>query len=644
VKYRSEIDGLRAFAVLPVILFHAGFQWFSGGYVGVDIFFVISGYLITSIIINEIEAGTFSITNFYERRARRILPALTFVCLVCLPFAWLYLPPEEMKKFAHSLMAVFTFSSNILFWTEVDYFDTASELKPLLHTWSLAVEEQYYIFFPPLLVFLWKYKLKTVLLTLFIMFVGSLALGHWAVFSKPSAAFFLLPTRGWEILLGCFCAFYLKYSTFTVHNHWQNILSLLGFALILVAIFGFQVTTPTPSLYTLIPTLGVALIVLFANPNTLINRCLSWRPFVAIGLISYSAYLWHQPIFAFARKILQHEISSLMMIALSCLALVLGWVSWRTIEKPFRSKSFLSTRSIFSYSGAITLVFISMGLWGHLANGFLKPQHTSDYVSAIELDKQHIYLLGDSHAGHLLEGLNHATTGKIIKRTASGCIPLLHVDRMDSRGSLGACANSMTASIEEFVGSSDYDTLLVSAMGPVYLEGTSFRNKDKARVLGNKVTLMTDLSIKDNWTIYETGMRKTFTLLERYPNKHVYFVLDIPELGIDAGCNPSSKSISVNGYEIKDAITIVPPDQCKIPRAEYEQRVSKYRNLVAQVSKDYPSIHLVDLEPLFCDAQWCQGYKEKVGYLYADADHLSVSGSNYVAEFIAREIQTHNAR
>ena len=166
MKYRREIDGLRAFAILPVILFHAGFQTFSGGFVGVDIFFVISGYLITTIIVAEKEAKTFTILNFYERRARRILPALFFVMFTCLPFAWFWLIPEDLKKFSDSLIAVTGFSSNILFWQSSGYFETSSELKPLLHTWSLAVEEQYYLFFPVFLILTWRLGKRLILFLL----------------------------------------------------------------------------------------------------------------------------------------------------------------------------------------------------------------------------------------------------------------------------------------------------------------------------------------------------------------------------------------------------------------------------------------------------------------------------------------------
>mgnify|MGYP005708222981 FL=1 len=213
MKYRAEIDGLRALAVLPVILFHAGFEWVSGGFVGVDVFFVISGYLITTIIISEMAEGKFSIVNFYERRARRILPMLFFVMLACLPFAWLWLNPNDLQNFGDSLFAVSTFSSNILFLLRGGYFDTAAELKPLLHTWSLAVEEQYYILFPIFLILTWRLGIKWILILLSIVFFVSLGIAQWGVYNYPSATFFLLPTRGWELLVGVFAAFYLNFNT-----------------------------------------------------------------------------------------------------------------------------------------------------------------------------------------------------------------------------------------------------------------------------------------------------------------------------------------------------------------------------------------------------------------------------------------------
>ena len=216
LTYRPEIDGLRAFAVIPVIFFHAGFKLFGGGFVGVDIFFVISGYLITSIILSEMENGKFSLINFYERRVRRILPALFFVTLVCVPFSWMLLISKDMKDFAQSLIAISTFSSNILFWLESGYFNTAAELKPLLHTWSLAVEEQYYLLYPLFLILSWRLGKRWILALLTAAFLVSLGLGHWGAYNKPHAAFYLLPTRAWEILIGIFAAFYLSRKTLNI--------------------------------------------------------------------------------------------------------------------------------------------------------------------------------------------------------------------------------------------------------------------------------------------------------------------------------------------------------------------------------------------------------------------------------------------
>ena len=194
MKYRPGIDGLRALAVLPVILFHAGFEWFSGGFVGVDIFFFISGYLITTIIISEMAEGKFSIVNFYERRARRIIPALFFVMAACLPFAWLWLTPIDLKDFGQSLIAVSIFISNTLFWWESGYFDTAAELKPLIHTWSLAVEEQYYILFPVFLILTWRLGIKWILIVLSIIFFFSLSVAAWATQYAVSYTHLTLPT------------------------------------------------------------------------------------------------------------------------------------------------------------------------------------------------------------------------------------------------------------------------------------------------------------------------------------------------------------------------------------------------------------------------------------------------------------------
>jgi peptidoglycan/LPS O-acetylase OafA/YrhL len=451
MDYRREIDGLRALAVLPVILFHAGFQTFSGGFVGVDIFFVISGYLITAIILGELERGNFSIINFYERRARRILPALFLVMLACIPFAWFWLLPSDMKDFSQSLVAVSVFASNILFWRESGYFDTAAELKPLLHTWSLAVEEQYYVLFPLFLMLFWKYARRWILLSLGLIFVASLTLAQWGAYAKPSAAFYLLPTRVWELLIGAFAAFYLSQANRKVFGKGLSELGgWLGVALILYSVFFYSKATPFPGFYALVPTLGTVFIILFATQQTTVGKFLGNKAFVGIGLISYSAYLWHQPLFAFARHRSLSEPSFVIFIALSITTLILAYLSWKFIEAPFRKSGSATRKQIFSLAFIFTLLFVFIGQFVNVRNGFenrfnrvlqgdighiefhkyidekyfdCEPKYIAeralrwDNFLRCKQSKQgapEIILLGDSHAEHLFLGLAEYINNKNI--------------------------------------------------------------------------------------------------------------------------------------------------------------------------------------------------------------------------------------
>lgn len=368
MKYRAEIDGLRAIAVLPVIFFHAGFQLFSGGVVGVDVFFVISGYLITTILIEDIENNRFSFMSFYERRARRILPALFFVILVCIPFAWIWMLPNQMKDFSQSLIAVSLFASNIFFWKQSGYFDAVSEEKPLLHTWSLAIEEQYYFLFPIFLLLSWRFGKNKVFWLIVAMAACSLLLSEWGWRNKASANFYLAPTRVWELFAGSIAAFIVQKRA-TQKN---DTLSVLGFAAIIFSIFAYDEFTPFPSVYTLVPVVGAVLIVLFAEKETLVAKLLSTKVFVGIGLISYSAYLWHQPLFAFARVTLANEASLSLMLLLSMLSLTLAYFSWNFIEKPFRSaeKGTFSRNHIFLLSSISISAMLFFGFSGYKTNGF----------------------------------------------------------------------------------------------------------------------------------------------------------------------------------------------------------------------------------------------------------------------------------
>ena len=368
MKYRKEIDGLRSLAVIPVILFHGSFESFSGGYIGVDVFFVISGFLITSIILKELGDGTFTITNFYERRARRILPVLFFVLLVTLPFAWIWLLPYELKDFGKSIIAVNLFSSNIIFWLGSNYFAATAESIPLLHTWTLAVEEQFYIIFPVFMMLLWGLGKRWLVSIIAVITLLSLGLSEWGWREFPEANFYLLPTRAWELMIGSLVAFYIqnKSQPQGFINHWA---SFLGLALIIIPLFLFDKGTPFPSLYALAPTVGTALIILYTTPNTLVYRLLSIRLMVGIGLISYSAYLWHQPLFVFARLVSLEEPSLWLMGVLSIITLGLSYFSWRFIETPFRNKQRFSRKLIFVSSTVISLAFIAIGAALVLAEG-----------------------------------------------------------------------------------------------------------------------------------------------------------------------------------------------------------------------------------------------------------------------------------
>ena len=371
MNYRKEIDGLRAFAVIPVILYHAGFEWLSGGYVGVDIFFVISGYLITTIILREQHAGTFTISNFYERRARRILPALFFIILICLPFAWLWLLPFELIDFGKSMIAVTAFSSNILFWQESDYFSAGAELIPLLHTWSLAVEEQFYVIFPLFMMFFWSLGKRW--LVVIISFIGlfSLGLTEWGWRYFPEANFYLIPTRAWELMIGALTAFYLFYRAESrvklkappkAQGIINQLASILGFALIIASIFLLDRDIPFPSLYALAPTVGTALIIVFTTTDTWVYQILSQRLFVGIGLISYSAYLWHQPLFVFTRIMSSEEPSLWLLGLLIIVTFLLAYLSWRFVEMPFRNKRRFNRKQIFTVSLIGSLIITGIGI------------------------------------------------------------------------------------------------------------------------------------------------------------------------------------------------------------------------------------------------------------------------------------------
>jgi len=626
VKYRAEIDGLRALAVLPVILFHAGFEWFSGGFVGVDVFFVISGYLITTIIISEMAEGKFSIVNFYERRARRILPALFFVMLACLPFAWLLLTPSDLKDFGQSLVAVSTFSSNILFWWESGYFDTAAELKPLLHTWSLALEEQYYILFPVFLMLTWRLGIKTILILLSIVFLISLGVAVWGTqyAAHPkiiSGAFFLLPTRGWELLIGVFAAFYLKYNTHLKSHTVNQMLSLLGFGMIAYSIIAFDKTTPFPSLYALIPTIGTGLLILYAVPKTFVHRLLSLKYIVGIGLISYSAYLWHQPLLAFARHKIEGDVAELHLIILCITSLLMAWFSWRFVEKPFRNKNQTTRKSIFTFAITGMIIFTFIGIYIHQKNGFFDyfiEQNSEITNGDIGHDEFHMYTK---------ENYAPCSDQKIYEK-AENWYGLIRCQQSSNNNPTVAVFGDSHAE-HLFLGldaHSDYEYIYLIRGGYPFSEEESHQYLIDY-IINNKdiKTVIYSMYWHSNYTffgepVFKDKLLNTINLFTN-ANKNLILVADIPDFIFDAkSCYFVAK---INREKTK----------CEISISDFQAQ-RKYLPILKTIATDF-NLELIDPSALFCDDQKCSMVKDQT-ILYRDNDHLNIPASRLVGEFIVR--------
>lgn len=365
IAYRNDIDSLRALAVMLVVLFHAGFGVVSGGFVGVDIFFVISGYLITAIITRDIDAGHFSLVDFYHRRLRRIFPAFIVVALFTLVVSWLLLMPADFRSFGKSLFGTAAYTSNIVFWREAGYFDLSKWSKPLLHTWSLAVEEQFYLFFPVAMMLVARFMKAQLALLIGAFFLLSL-LGNIILVegNRQAFAFYMLPTRAWELLLGSMLA--LRIYPDIQKRGVQNGLSLLGLAAMLYGGFSLTSSSSFPGFNALIPTLGAALFIyagLVSGEAAWGSRLLSNKITVFTGKISYSLYLWHWPLIVFSKYALDRDLMQVEKIVIVAVSFAAGILSWKFIEQPFRHRVVLKKRrNFFVFCGLMSLFLIFMGL------------------------------------------------------------------------------------------------------------------------------------------------------------------------------------------------------------------------------------------------------------------------------------------
>ncbi|MDQ6952485.1 MAG: acyltransferase family protein [Mariprofundaceae bacterium] len=640
MKYRAEIDGLRALAIVPVVLFHAGFEIFSGGFVGVDVFFVISGYLITTIILQEKDKDTFSLSNFYERRARRILPALFLVMFASLPLAWLWLLPSEMQDFSQSLFAVITFSSNIYFWNDISYWGTANALKPMLHTWSLAVEEQYYVLFPLFLMLMWKFRKRWILASFLVLAVLSLLLAQWGAYHKPHATFFLLPTRAWELAIGAAIAFYFLYRKhetrwILAHKSINEAMGVLGFLMIGYAVYVFDKNVPFPSVYALVPTLGAGFIILFSSSETWVGKVLGSKMLVGVGLLSYSAYLWHQPLFAFARQYSVHPLSDTLLLSLSLAAFILSYFSWRFVEAPFRQRGRVSQKKFVLFAIAGTLFFGCIGLAGHYTQGF-PNRVTSSGQSLIDLEEKvnanhglsgtcddgftlspdcrtsdapEIVVWGDSYAMHLVKGILASNPdAKIIQMTKNTCGPFFDIAPIKlPRYSKQWARQCIAFNDQVYAWLQSSETIKYAVISSPFQKYLS-HNQD--------ILLKNGELTKGSYDFTLQTFHESLSKLTAIGITPIIFTPP-PATGFNFG--QCLTRVDSRGGDL---------DQCNFTVKDLSKlQVETYKFLSA-IGKDYK---VIDLKNMICADEKCVSHLGS-SYIYRDSGHLAVEGSQLLGK------------
>ena len=458
MNYRPDIDGLRALAVIPVVLFHAGLAGFSGGYVGVDVFFVISGYLITRLIHDEMTDGRFSIVQFYERRIRRIFPALFAMLAASVAAAAFWFMPVDFDAFSDSLAGAALSVSNFVFWREAGYFAGPSDLKPLLHTWSLGIEEQFYVVFPLAMLVLHRHARRYLPAVLVAAVLVSFALSVWGTRHHAGAAFYLLPFRAWELGLGALLA--VGVLPTVRHRMAAEFLAAAGLLLILVPVFTYTADTRFPGWAALAPTLGAALLIHVGPLAGVVGRILRWGPLVSVGLLSYSLYLWHWPLIVFTRYLMPADLDLATSCALVAGSLAIAYASWKWIEQPFRrTRAQRQRRSVFAAGGGAIAAMVALAAAGTLTAGLpqrLSPraqqyaamldkhkyfgiydrggcfldydQSAADYDPAQCLTADQpggVLIYGDSFAAHLFPGLRQIDQADAVRQyTATSCRPI----------------------------------------------------------------------------------------------------------------------------------------------------------------------------------------------------------------------------
>lgn len=673
INYRPEIDGLRAIAVVAVIIYHANLTIFNhpilkGGFLGVDIFFVISGYLITSLIYKELYINnSFQFKYFYERRIRRILPALLIVIFLSYPIAFIYLKPISFVDYSESIISSLAFSSNFYFHiTGQKYAGENASLIPFLHTWSLSVEEQFYIFFPIVFFVLFKYLKKYLHYLLILFFFLSLLLAQWGSKNFPSLSFYFLPTRGWELIAGSILGYFEILLGIRKGNKFLNlILPFVGLILIIISILTFDDNIPHPSIYTFLPIFGVCLIIWFCNEDNIVFKILSSKLFVGIGLISYSLYLWHYPIFVFFNINQIDDTNLFYNIIKIFIVVLLSILTYFLIEKPFRNEKYkfkyvlipiILISSLIIFINLITihkdgfknrmpelyindLAIFERNHWNFLkdSNGVICHHKINGCVfNESETDK--VFLIGDSLMGTIMNDLTKKLINKNYSVTTSTIVSCLYFpgfDRVNIKtGKIEEeCNDEYFTKLHSFLMKQNNAIIIFAAMYPRQLENSHFDNEEGGNIDSGPI----------HHKYIATGKYKTIgdsfkeSLESLSINNKVIIVYPFPETGWDIPTllfNIIPKTIKDSKNFLKDKKNYITTSY-KV----FKKRNKSSFDLLESIKGN--NIFKVKPHELFCDnkiSERCLTHDDK-NIFYSDKDHPSIKSSEMINELIIDKIK-----
>ncbi len=652
ISYRPDIDGLRALAILPVVLFHAFPALMPGGFVGVDIFFVISGYLISTIIFKSLRKGGFSFSEFYIRRAKRILPPLVFMIVIVLIVGWSVLLPVEYAELGKHAMAGLGFVANIVLWLETGYFDNAAELKPLLHLWSLGVEEQFYIFWPLIVLVAWRMGLSLIKVIGFLVLL-SFGLNIFLTYSAPDSAYFLLPARAWELLVGAALAWLnLQGHSLGVRGERaRNVVSVLGLGILVASVLLISKTSLFPGWWALMPTIGATLLIA-AGPDAFINkRLLSNRLLVFIGLISFPLYLWHWPLLTFARILHGETVSAEYLVGALLFAFVLSWLSYAFIETPFRQTQrraplvglicfglivALGSHNIYSRDGLNFRIKDAQAKaeaqaleWPpHLRSGAdCKPAGLESISLGCQLMRPdqpaNAVIIGDSHANHyywVLETAFKDSETNLMQLTKGGCPPLVGLKFLNG-GVVVPCNDSMDPIVDHVIHNDDIRTVFVAGRWMAYMTGRDI--DDPADHVSDETIFIGEPGPNDSNQRMNTFLAALNSTLERLTasGKRIVFLHAVPELPFNA-----RECIS---WTPNQFVSRIPRESCSFDNEITRARSSEYRPALDSLLQQFPEVIQVDPGEMFCDSEDCRIRQDGV-LLYRDDDHLSIDGASWL--------------